>query len=105
MVRFTAHGKDGTLIGLGITGVNIQRLTQGEPIFVNGESVNMPGVNICIFYGETLEKLQEMLAPMIGKETKIHIDPILQYTPENVRTTGNTEEKHEIAGTNGTGYS
>ncbi len=86
MLRFSATDPDGKLIvGMGITAANVERLRNGEPILVRGETVNSP-VDFFLFYGETLEELNKLVSPFVDKETKIHIDPLLSVAPENART-------------------
>lgn len=88
MIRFLAHDPNGkTIVGLGITAANVKRLQNGEPIFVKAESVGLTSPDIAIFYGETLEGLNEQLKPMLGPNTKITVDPLLEAgMPEDVRT-------------------
>jgi hypothetical protein len=87
-IRFKGTMTDGrTLVGIGITEANVKRLKDGEPIVVRAESVGLePPVDIVIIYGKTLDDLSNMLAPMLGPETKIEIDPLLKAVPEDVRT-------------------
>jgi hypothetical protein len=88
MVKFTAHGKGKTLVGLGITSDNVARLKNGKPIVVTAESINLPfPIEIMIMYGETLEDLKKQLEPFIGENTKISVDPLLASVPEDARTT------------------
>jgi hypothetical protein len=86
MIRFKAHAGDKTLIGLGLTRVNIERLMAGEPIHVKGETVDNPGQDILIIFGEDIDSLTKQLSPMIGTETKVTVDPKLKEIPENVRS-------------------
>ncbi len=79
MIRFTAEGKDDrTLIGLGITQVNVEELTKGRPIRVTSESLGLSEkFVILLFYGENLELLRSQLEPFIGPDTKVNVDPLL----------------------------
>ena len=74
MVRFIATRDDGTvLIGLGITKENVERMKNGEPIYVTGDSIHLPfKADVLVTYGETLKDLQEMLSPFITKDTVVH---------------------------------
>lgn len=84
MVRFIADGDDGKrLVGLGLEKGNIERLMQGKPIRVSGESINMPGISdIMIFYGETPQALYDIVKPFLHPtESKIIIDKQLDIKP------------------------
>lgn len=62
MIKFAAHNDDGRrLLGFGLSRLNVENLTRGNPIFVFGEEVGLAGYEIMIFFGETEEK---MLADM-----------------------------------------
>ncbi len=89
MIKFTAASKTGiTLVGLGITKANVDQLKLGRPIVVKGNSMGIKNQDIMIFYGETLESLQEQLKPFIGDGTKIEYDPKLaDNIPEDAKTT------------------
>jgi hypothetical protein len=90
MMRFAGDKPDGTrVIGLGITSANVARMAQGEPIIVNTEQFGLADVKIefMIFYGRTLEELNQQFAPLIGPNTQIHQDPLLAAgVPEDART-------------------
>jgi len=52
MIKFTAGGKGGrTLVGLGITEKNVERLKLGHPIHIMGIEMGLP-FDITIFYGK-----------------------------------------------------
>ncbi len=89
MMRFMGQNKDGrTIIGLGITSANVARMAQGEPLRVKLEDFGLSGekIDFMIFYGKDMETLQEQFAPMIGPDTKVHNDPLLDQVPEDART-------------------
>ena len=70
MITFTALADDHTLIGLGLSEMNIQRLKEGKPIL----NKNVPGYHIMIFYGETEEDMQRELQAFIGPNTQVKED-------------------------------
>ena len=54
MIRWVADKTNNgrVIIGLGISADNLRELQKGRPIFVAGESVRLPRVDIVIHYGE-----------------------------------------------------
>ena len=63
MLKFrTTLGADGTsLVGLGLSEENIQRLKEGQPILIHGEEIGLPEIKIAIMYGKTEQTLYEDL--------------------------------------------
>jgi hypothetical protein len=54
MIKARMHGPDGkSLLLLGLSEGNVQRLKQGHPILVLGEDIGTPGSDYCILWGET----------------------------------------------------
>ena len=71
MIKMTGQSKDGrTLVTLGLSEGNLKRLREGKPIHIFGAEMDLP-VDICIFWGETEEKLVEMVKPFISPETRV----------------------------------
>lgn len=58
------------LFSMGISNGNIRKLKEGKPIVVFGPEVGLDH-DIMIFWGETEEKMVEMLKPFIGPETVV----------------------------------
>lgn len=63
MIRYTATAPNGRrVIGLGLEAGNVERLMNGEPIFIKGESLGIP-FDILIDYAATknamLERMRE----------------------------------------------
>lgn len=73
MIKFTSSGQDGrTLVGLGLSAGNIQRLKEGKPIHVHFEELNLPyKIDLMIMYGETEQELTKELRPFINSRTVI----------------------------------
>lgn len=72
MIRFRATAEDGsTVIGLGITDGNIDRLRQGRPIWVEGGSVGVPGVKVVIYWGRDEYDATEQVSALLGPDTQI----------------------------------
>ena len=60
MIKFLAHGKNGqTIIGLGLSEGNIQRLKQGDPVYFSLEELGIEGYDVTIIYGETEEAIKD----------------------------------------------
>jgi hypothetical protein len=61
---------------LGLTAGNIDRLVKGEPIHCTGESVNIPGTDVLIMYGDTpAEVVAELKKHFeLPPADKIHIE-------------------------------
>ena len=81
MIRWVADKTNNgrVIIGLGITADNLRELQKGRPIFVAGESVRLPRVDIVIYYGESEYELTEQMASVIGPQTEIR-----RLTPEEL---------------------
>jgi len=61
MIKFTGQGRDNrTLLGLGISGKNVEMLKKGNPIFIMGEELELP-FDVLLFYGETEQEITELL--------------------------------------------
>jgi hypothetical protein len=50
----TKKGKPNKTIFLGIDKGNVNRLVEGQPILVEGDTLGMPGLDVAIHYGTTL---------------------------------------------------
>lgn len=61
MLKFTINGKDRTMVGLGLSDENIERLKKGDPIFFKGEEVGFEGVDFLIMHGATEAKIKDDL--------------------------------------------
>lgn len=73
MIKFTADRAGRTLIGLGISAGNVQRLKEGKPIHIHLEELNLPWkADIMIMYGETEQALADELKEFISPETVVH---------------------------------
>lgn len=65
--------KADNLLIFGISGENVKRLKEGQPILVDLEEMNLEGSErLLIFYAETEDDLVKKVTPFITKETKIH---------------------------------
>ena len=73
MIKFGSENKEGKkLLGLGVSEGNVQLLKKGKPILVKSEALKqLTGWDgeIMLFYGETEEKMREMLKEFIGDST------------------------------------
>lgn len=78
MFRATADGKDGPMAILGLSAENVKRLKAGQPIYVrrDGQAGDI-GLNksLVIFYGDSEQQMLNQMRPLIGPDTKAHIDP------------------------------
>lgn len=70
MVKFLMQGKNGPIVGVGITEENVKKLKKEMPIHVKGNEMGI-GVDIVIIYGKDLDNLKEQLKPLIGDNTSI----------------------------------
>lgn len=68
----TADGQ--TLVIFGLSKENIRRIQADEPIMVELEQWNLPGVKVMIFAGDTEESMATELAALIGPDTKVSVD-------------------------------
>lgn len=74
MFRATADGKDGPLAILGLSAENVKRLKAGQPIHVRQNSEIGLNKGLVIFYGESEHQMMNQMRPMIGPDTKAHVD-------------------------------
>ena len=81
MIKFTGSTeKGGTLIGLGLSRKNCERLLQHKPIIIDLEhDLNLPFPGkIVILGGETEESMTAELREFITPETEIYAEPGLE---------------------------
>lgn len=76
-------GKGGTIIFIGLSRENINRLTANHPIVAandrNARGALPNGLQIRIFFGETEQAMKQLMesAGVIGPDTKTFVDPRL----------------------------
>lgn len=80
MIKFTAQGQHGPLIGLGLSKDNIRLLREGRPIVVHLADLNLPPGEVMLFYGDTEASLAKALLPYISEDTVIHGTETLRPT-------------------------
>ena len=71
MIRFGGRaGESGEkqIVGLALGRENLERLTSGQPIVIDGDSVGAPGVVVIVVYGETSEAVVRELTT-VARET------------------------------------
>jgi hypothetical protein len=82
MIKFKGtDGHGGTVLGLGLSRINVALLTEGKPIVVKGADVGLPELSeVLIFFGETERDLMAELRRRgaIGPDTIVHPTP--EYT-------------------------
>jgi hypothetical protein len=65
-------GVKGNLIFLGLSEENIRRLKLGDPIKFNMKQLGLPvDYDILIFYGETEDKMAQMISDGVGPRTTL----------------------------------
>ena len=72
MVKFTAKGSDGPLIGFGLSRRNIELLKQGKPIKINLADMGLPSGTIMIFYGKTEAAMAKEMLPFLDENTRVY---------------------------------
>jgi len=73
MVKFTSTREGRTLVGLGLSAGNVQRLREGKPIHVHLEELNLPyKIELMIMYGETEQEIANELKPFINSNTIVN---------------------------------
>ncbi len=70
MIKFRGEGKNGPVIGLGLSQANVERMTAGQPVHVSLPELGLEG-DIIIFYGKNEDELQQSVQVMIGPHTKV----------------------------------
>ena len=77
MMRFRALAGNGrTIIGLGLSDRNLELLRKDQTIIIQGETVDLPDVEIIIFWGRTEYEMTEALARHIGPDTVLNRDEL-----------------------------
>lgn len=64
--------RNGRLVLLGLSELNIQKLKEGKPILVNGGDVGIPGKEIVIMYGQTEQDIAKELEQLTGQNLSQH---------------------------------
>lgn len=77
MFKATADGKEGPIAILGLSAENVKRLKKGQPIYVRQDGEIGLNKGLVIFYGESGHQMMNEIRPLIGPDTKAHIDPRL----------------------------
>lgn len=72
MVKFTAQGPNGPLIGFGLSRRNIELLKQGKPLIVDLAEMGLPPGKIMIFYGNTEAAMAKEMLPFISEATRVY---------------------------------
>jgi hypothetical protein len=74
----TQKGRTQLMVGLSFGNLDKFRAKPGDTfIKIDGEEMGLP-IDVVIFSGETEAHMQAILAPAIGPDTKLHIDPKLK---------------------------
>lgn len=73
MIKFKGYDskKKRTFLGFGLSEENIGRLKEKQPIYINGNDLNVV-IDFLIFYGKTEEEMHNDLKKFISSQTKIH---------------------------------
>lgn len=76
MLKASAPTKDGgTLVILGLSHENVRRMReQDNPVLVDLDDLNVPGVKVMIFVGETEESMTREMMSLIGPDTNVTVD-------------------------------
>lgn len=82
MIKFTAEGEKGKILGIGLSRLNCERLLEGKPITLDTQSLGLPfKLNIIIIGGETefaiTAELERNGMDLPEDPDNIHIDPKL----------------------------
>jgi len=83
VIKFTVRRRDGvTVVGLGLSRANCERLLLDQPVPVNLRDLNLTGedagaVELLIFAGETEAAMADRMRRLhlIGPETVVHGEP------------------------------
>jgi hypothetical protein len=67
----TNAGTGGRVLALGLSEWNLVKLREGRPIHIAATELPEIEVDIVIFWGETEDKLAEMVQPLIDRATRI----------------------------------
>lgn len=70
MIKMTGTINGRETLRLGLSDGNLKRLREGKPIHIFGAEMGLP-LDVIIFWGETEEKLVEMVKPLIDPETRV----------------------------------
>jgi hypothetical protein len=105
MIKFKGtDGQGGTVLGLGLSRVNVAFLTEGKPILVHGKDLGMPELaSIVIFFGETERDLVAELNKRgaLGPDTIVH--PMPTAEPEHAPGAARSEIRETMRATRAAG--
>jgi hypothetical protein len=91
MIRAVKKRSDGTfLLLLGVDDHNIEQLTSGHPIHVEGGPLGIPEVNVMIVHGHTL---QDVLDELKANGVEVPVDRLPVVTPGHPVALHNIPEK------------
>lgn len=62
------------LLLIGLSEENLKRLKAGQPIYTS-EKHHLPDLELFIFYGETEQKMMDVIKGFISPDAEVHIDP------------------------------
>ena len=72
MIKFTATTADNRkLLAMGLSFENLKRLKDNQPIRFKGEDVDLDGMDVLIFAGETEESMAKQMKPYITAATVV----------------------------------
>jgi hypothetical protein len=83
MLKMYASGvKDGKpvkLVILGLSFKNLEKLKEGRPIKIMGDTIGLTSdVEFLIFSGETEQSMHKEMQQFVGPDTEVYIDPRLK---------------------------
>lgn len=65
--------RGGNVVLIGLSRMNVNKLIAGQPILFDGSEVDVPGIQIAIYFGETEEAMIDELGKrgLVGRETVV----------------------------------
>lgn len=74
MIKFKAynHNKKTEFYGFGLSEINIQKLKEKKPIYIDGDKIDSL-YDYLIFYGKTEDEMLDMFKDHIGGKTEVII--------------------------------
>jgi len=71
VIKFTAKSKKGTLIGIGLSFKNLNRLKKGQPIYIDLTKLGEKDGELLIFAGKTENSMAKQLKAFMSSDTRI----------------------------------
>jgi len=71
MIKMSGQSKGRKVLVFGLSHMNLKKLKEGLPIFIHGEEMGNPGMDMIIFSGKDERSMEEMVRPFLSPDTEV----------------------------------